>query len=233
MPIWDDVITERDRQVYEKSGYGNKIARGGRPAVLVVDVVTAFIGDKREPILKSIERFPNSCGEEGWIAVQRIRSLLEVARIHHVPIYYTASPRQTRFTSGKWAEKHPRVLEASNVEYGTRDAIPDEIAPGKEDTIIEKAKPSPFFGTPLLSYLISSGIDTLVVAGCTTSGCVRATVIDAFSYNYPTLVVEECVFDRGQASHKVNLFDMNQKYADVIPLPEAISYLSKVGTNSP
>lgn len=226
MPIWDDIITDRDCRVYVKSGHGKKVKRGRRPAVLVVDVVTAFLGDKPEPILESIKRFPNSCGEEGWRAVHKIKRLLEVARKHHVPIFYTASPKSTKFSKGMWAEKHSRILEAPNLEYETKEAIPSEIAPQEGDVVIEKGKPSPFFGTPFVGHLIRSRVDTLLVMGCTTSGCVRAAVIDAFSYNYPTLVVQECTFDRGQAPHKINLFDMNQKYADVITLSEAIRYLS-------
>jgi maleamate amidohydrolase len=91
--------------------------------------------------------------------------------------------------------------------------------------VVEKVKPSAFFGTPLASHLISLGVDTVVVTGCTTSGCVRATVTDAFSYNFRVLLVEEGTFDRGEVSHKVNLFDLNQKYADVVRLGAAMEYL--------
>jgi maleamate amidohydrolase len=103
-----------------------------------------------------------------------------------------------------------------------------EIAPRDGDIVIRKDKPSVFFGTPLMSYLHELQVDTLLVAGTTTSGCVRATVVDAFSYNFKVVVVEECVFDRGQASHKVNLFDMQAKYADVVPLEAALGYLDEL-----
>ena len=124
-----------------------------------------------------------------------------------------------------WVKKNPRSLELSNTPLNTPSAIPQEIAPQKSDIVIQKLKPSPFFGTPLLSHLINLKIDTLIVTGCTTSGCVRAAVVDAFSYNYPVLLVEDCSFDRGQLSHAVNLFDMNQKYANVISLAEAKNYV--------
>ena len=94
--------------------------------------------------------------------------------------------------------------------------------------VIRKDKPSVFFGTPLMSYLHELQVDTLLVTGTTTSGCVRATVVDAFSYNFKVVVVEECVFDRGQASHQVNLFDMQAKYADVVSLEDALRYLDKL-----
>ena len=99
------------------------------------------------------------------------------------------------------------------------------------DIVIRKQKPSVFFGTTLMSYLTELHIDTLIVGGTTTSGCVRATVLDAFSFNFKVSVVEECTFDRGQVTHKINLFDMNAKYADVISLEEAEDYLAELPDN--
>jgi nicotinamidase-related amidase len=103
--------------------------------------------------------------------------------------------------------------------------IPDLIRPRPGEVVIQKTKPSAFFGTPLASYLTGLGVDTVLVTGTTTSGCVRATVVDAFSNNFRTLVVEEAVFDRGDLPHKANLFDMHSKYADVITVDEAKAYL--------
>lgn len=228
MPIWDDIVTDRDRLVYKEAGYGRSVGPGRRVAVMVIDVTVAFVGDRPEPILQSIKRFPNSCGEEGWKAVHKIRELLDVARAKKVPIIYTTGAKVTQFTSGRWAQKHSRVPEASNPQFSGPSAIPSEIAPQPRDIVITKLKPSAFFGTPLLSHMISMGIDTLMVTGCTTSGCVRATVTDAFSYDYRVLVVEECTFDRGETSHKINLFDMHQKYADVVSLSAAEGYLASL-----
>ena len=227
LPVWDDVITEKDKQVYEKAGYGRKGGLGKNPAILIIDVTIGFVGDKPEPILQSIERFPNSCGEDGWNAVQRTVELLDLGRRKHVPVFYTAGvPKIDNVIAGKWAFKHPRTMEEMNQASNTPDAIPPEIAPQKGDIVITKLKPSAFFGTPLVSHLVSLGIDTILATGCTTSGCVRASVIDAFSYNYSVGIVEECTFDRGEVPHKVNLFDMNQKYADVVSLSAAKEYLS-------
>ena len=129
---------------------------------------------------------------------------------------------------GGWARKSTRALE----EFATQDPlvgkIVDEIAPIKGELVISKDKPSVFFGTCLTSHLVQLGLDSLLVCGCTTSGCVRATVIDAFSYNYKLAVIEEGVFDRGEVSHAINLFDMNAKYADVISLEEAMEYLNNL-----
>lgn len=230
MAIWDDVISERDKLIYQRAGYGRKGGLGRRPAVLVVDVNYNFVGDKPEPILKSIERFHNSCGEEGWKGVYAIRELLAAARSKNVPVFYsTGMPRKHVSEAGRWAAKNVRTAEAVNPEeedFGNR--IPTEIAPAENDIVIQKEKPSAFFGTALVSHLIQMGIDSLLICGTTTSGCVRATVIDAFSYNFQVAIVQEGTFDRGEVSHKVNLFDMNAKYADVISLEEAKNYLNNL-----
>jgi maleamate amidohydrolase len=230
LPVWDGILPEEDRRIYESAGFGRKAELGKRPVILVVDVTKAFVGDKPEPILKSIEKFPNSCGEQGWKGVYNIRTLLSVAREYKIPIFYTCAPRENEFALGMWAKKDSRVVESSANDSNTSVAIPREISPQPEDIILEKLKPSPFFGTPLLSYLINFRADTIVVTGCTTSGCIRAAVIDAFSYNYAVMVVEECTFDRGTLSHKVNLFDMDQKYANVVSLEAAKSYIRSIRT---
>ena len=104
----------------------------------------------------------------------------------------------------------------------------DEIAPRDGDVLLPKKHPSAFFGTPLASYLINAGVDTLVVTGCSTSGCVRGSVVDAFAYNYRVLVPQDAVYDRSKVSHAVNLFDMAEKYADVGPTDFCIETLSKI-----
>jgi len=101
-----------------------------------------------------------------------------------------------------------------------------EVAPREGDVLLPKKHPSAFFGTPLASYLVGLGADTLVVTGCTTSGCVRGTVVDGFAYNFRVLVPHDCVYDRSAVSHAVNLFDMSEKYADVMSTGEAIERLN-------
>lgn len=226
MAIWDDILTERDKEVFDKSGYGKRAGFGQRPVVLVIDMNYNFVGDRPEPILKSVERFRNSCGEEGWEGVYRIRELLEGARKKHLPTFYTtAHERGNPVAFGRWHGKNRRGAEDMSEEWSRGNEIVEEIAPQEGDIVVRKQKPSAFFGTPLMSMLNEVHADTVLVTGCTTSGCVRASVIDAFSYNFRVSVVEECVFDRGQASHKINLFDMNMKYADVISLREAQEYI--------
>ena len=225
--VWDDVLTDFDREVYRQAGYGAKASPGRKPALLVIDVTYEFVGDKPEPILESIKKFPNSCGEIGWQSMAAIRELLDLCRELKVPIFYTKGmDDRNAITRGSWGwKKADTVEERAIANNPIANQIPEIIAPQPGEVVIQKTKPSGFFGTPLASYLIGLGVDTVLVTGTTTSGCVRATVIDAFSNNFRTIVVEEGVFDRGQISHKINLFDMHQKYADVISLAEAKEYL--------
>jgi len=233
MAKWDDVLTPRDKEVFALSGFGKRAGFGQRPALLIIDVNYNFVGDKPEPILDSVKRFRTSCGEEGWEGVYRIRDLLAEARKKHLPTFYTTAEenRSNTVTIGGWAAKSSRTNEDMSAQWEKANEIVADIAPQQGDIIVHKQKPSAFFGTPLMSMLTEVHADSLFVTGTTTSGCVRASVIDAFSYNLKVSVVEECVFDRGQASHKINLFDMAMKYADVISLKDAIDYIRSLPDN--
>jgi maleamate amidohydrolase len=220
---WRQVIPKSDLDVYEAAGYGQRTTVGERPAVLVIDVTYGFVGREPMPILDSIATYPNSCGEDGWKAVPVIGAILDAARTSSAPVYYTAGVTDHSVDhAGQWREKHPVTLH----QPADAHDIVDEISPHLGDVLIRKTKPSAFFGTPLVASLIDKRVDTLVVLGCTTSGCVRATSIDSFSYGFPTIVVEDGVFDRGKLSHAVNLFDLDQKYAQVESGESVVSYLS-------
>jgi maleamate amidohydrolase len=214
--------------VFDTAGYGVRAGFGQKPALLVVDVNYRFCGDRPLPILESIERYRNSCGEEAWAAIPRIQELLAAARSSGTPVMFsTGAPSQNGlFGRGRWASKNNR--NAEDLENTDGNRVVAEIAPQPGEIVIEKDKPSVFFGTSLTSFLIDLGVDTLLVCGTTTSGCVRATVVDAFSLNYRVTVVEDATFDRGQASHAINLFDMSQKYADVVPTSEVSAYLARL-----
>lgn len=142
-------------------------------------------------------------------------------------IYTTGIRRADNWDSGSWSWKSKRRAEAPVLDSDGRDgnAIVDEIAPGPQDLVVLKQKPSGFAGTPLASYLQLLGCDSLIITGTTTSGCVRATVLDAFSLNFRCTVVEDGCFDRSQASHAINLFDMHAKYANVRPSAEVLEHL--------
>jgi len=227
--IWDKFLTEEDKAVFAASGYGAPGGFGKRPAILVIDVSYNFCGDRPEPILESIKRWPNSCGDRAWLGVAAIRRLIEAARIKGLPIIYTTNAyRPDRWDLGIFRSKNARVQEWSSGTAATNldgDAIVAEIAPGPSDILVLKQMPSAFHGTRLQSYLTFLNCDSVIVTGTTTSGCVRASVIDAFSQNFRVIVAEECCFDRSHASHAINLCDMNAKYADVIGKAEVISYI--------
>ena len=203
---------------------------GARPALLIVDVMRAFCGDARKPILESIKEWRNSCGEEAWDAVGHIGRLLDSAHARAIPVIYTTSAtlRDDGWDQGRWPDKNSRGREdADQIHVGGNEII-KEIAPAPYDIVLCKYKPSAFYGTILDSHLVDLNVDSLIVAGTTTSGCVRATVIDAFSRNYRVSIVEEATFDRGQASHWINLFDMNQKYDDVVKTDTAVEFLNSL-----
>jgi maleamate amidohydrolase len=227
MATWDDILTIRDREVFSLSGYGKRAGFGQRPALLVIDVNYNFVGDRPEPILDSVKRFRNSCGAEGWEGVRHIAELIAECRKKHLPIFYTTGhdDRANAVAFGRWQAKNRRSSEDMTDSWDKGNSIVEEIVPQTGDIVVRKQKPSAFFGTPLMSMLNEVHADSVLVTGTTTSGCVRASVIDAFSYNLKVSVVEECVFDRGQASHKINLFEMAMKYADVISLNEAVEYV--------
>jgi maleamate amidohydrolase len=226
MAVWDAFITERDRAVYATSGYGATLGFGSRPAVLVIDVNYDFVGHEPAPILESAALWRNSCGEEGWAGVEAIKVLLDAARERALPVFYTTGeePRPDGLGRGLW--RTSRSGEKPEVPGFVGTDIVREIGPQDGDVVYRKSKPSAFFGTGLLAHLLELKIDTLLIVGTTTSGCVRASVLDAFNHNFNAVVVEEGCFDRGEASHAINLFDMDAKYADVVSLATTVDYLA-------
>ncbi len=227
-PIWHPFLTERDRQVFSTSGYGARQGFGKRPALLIIDVNYNFCGDRPEPILQSIKRWRNSCGEDAWQGVRAIRRLLDAGRARNLPVIYTTGVRRPDgWDAGSWAWKNSRSTERQVTRDNALpgDTIIPDIAPEPRDIVIGKIKPSAFHGTPLASFLTLLGADSLIVAGTTTSGCVRASVVDAFSDNYRVTLVEEGCFDRSQASHALSLCDMHAKYADVLKLEDVLRFI--------
>ena len=231
-PVWNKFLTERDKAVFDSAGYGTRGGYGKKPALIIIDVNYNFCGDTREPILESIKKYRNSCGEDAWDALPVIAKLAEAARAKGIPVIYsTGDGREDGWDRGGWAWKNSRQnedLKAPEARTSNRDGndIMDEIAPEPRDIVIRKLKPSAFNGTALMGFLNDLGADSLIVAGTTTSGCVRASVIDAFSLNLRVALVEEGCFDRSQASHAINLCDMHAKYADVIGCGEALDCIN-------
>ncbi len=208
---------------------------GKRPALVIIDVNYAFCDERPMPILESIKRWRNSCGEDAWVAMPYLKSLIEKAREKGIPVIYTTGVRRAdNWDNGSWSWKNNRSGEDRSNPAGTNidgNEIVAEIAPGPKDIVIYKQKPSGFFGTNMASYLTLLGCDSVIVTGTTTSGCVRATVLDAFSLNYRITLAEEGCFDRSQASHAINLCDMNAKYADVVKTSEVLEFFDTLPAN--
>jgi nicotinamidase-related amidase len=225
--IWDKFLTPRDYEVMKQAGYGLRQGFGARPAILVIDVNYAFCGDRREPVLESIKRWRQSGGEAAWDALPVISSVLETARSRDLPIIYTTGIRRSdNWDAGSWAWKNGRSSEKPGSTNLNGNQIMPQIAPQDRDLIIEKQKPSCFHGTNLIDYLTLLKCDSLIVMGTATSGCVRATVIDAFSHNFRVTLAEDACFERSEASHAISLHDLNAKYADVIESAEIIEFIN-------
>jgi maleamate amidohydrolase len=219
---WRNAIPPEELELYEQAGFGAVSGLGERPAVLVIDVQYRTVGDEPLPIRESIARYyRTSCGEAGWAAIRGIEDVLAAARAANLPVIYPYVAPKGKLDAGRTGEKIPSLMEVPERGY----AFVAEVAPGDGDLLIPKRHPSAFFGTALASYLIDLRADTVLLTGCTTSGCVRATACDAFAYNFRCGVIEDCVYDRSPTSHAVNLFDISSKYADVMPADAAIAYL--------
>jgi maleamate amidohydrolase len=224
---WDGLYGPDQLAVWEAGGYGSRAGLGQRPAVLVIDPVRAFTGYPGEDHLESVKRFRQSCGPYAWEAIPHIQRLLAAGRARGFPVIYTRASILPPELRGARRRKNSRVGRESTETAIEGHEYPPEIAPQPGELVIDKTKPSVFFGTPLLSHLQMYGVDHLLVAGTTTSGCVRASVYDAFSLNFSITIPYECVFDRFITSHRVNLFDMNSKFADVISIDELMTQLDE------
>lgn len=222
---WEPYLTDRDRDVIGASGYARRAALAGPCALLVIDLTHEFIGDEPADLLESVQRWPNSCGEDGWRAAARLAPVLDAARHGGVPVFYTVRSREhPSLDRMAWGAKQDGAgAEAPHLVRASGE-IPAQIAPRIGDVVIAKTKPSAFFHTPLLEYLVGMNIRQVVCCGATTSGCVRATVVDAFSHGFGVAVMADCTADRFTASHDIGLFDMQCKYADLITSAEAADH---------
>ena len=222
MAAWDQVITDDEKKRYKEAGFGGQGSIGKRPALLIIDVQYRTIGTTPKPYWEAIKEYPTSCGDVGWSAVENIKRLVSLFRDRGFPILYPhVAPKNLATDGGRLAEKIPSIMGIDSKGY----EFVEEIAPVSGDILLPKKHPSAFFGTPLVSHLIDLNVDTLVVTGCTTSGCIRSSVTDAFAYNFKVLVPDDAVYDRSPTSHAVNLWDMNAKYADVHTSSEIISLI--------
>ncbi len=219
---WDGIISDEEQRAYGAAGFGKPGGLGTRPALLIIDVQYRTTGTESRPFWDSIKEFPTSCGDVAWAAVEKIAPLLAQFRDKGWPVLYPHVAPKKVYDAGRLAAKVPSIMTIPEKGY----EFVAGIAPREGDILVPKRHPSAFFGTALTSYLIDLAADTLVVTGCTTSGCVRGSVVDAFAYNFRVAVPEDAVYDRSHVSHAVNLFDMSEKYADVMPAAELAEKLA-------
>ncbi|MDI6711135.1 MAG: isochorismatase family protein [Bacillota bacterium] len=208
---WDKLLEGTNLSGYKTGGHGRRTGFGRKPAIIVVDIINLYAS----------KRFALGHGDNTQAVIDANATLIEAARKKGVPVFYCkVGLRSTPAEKGIWGEK---VGGAKDITPEA-DEVVAELAPREGDVIITKNKASGFFGTNLAAMLHYLGVDTIIVTGLTTSGCVRATVVDGFSYNFRVVVPVECVGDRMDLVHKVSLFDMDMKYADVVELRDVLDY---------
>jgi maleamate amidohydrolase len=223
---WDDVLGPDERLITKN--YEPRRLEGHRPALLMIDVSKNVFGDRPEPVADAIDRWPSTCGLAAWDALGPLEQVLDAARSAGVPIAHTTGEARPEHRLGGATKR--REVSAQSVAEGYE--IVDSLKPAPGEFVVHKSRASAFFGSVLVAWLVQQQADTVVIAGQSTSGCVRATTVDAFSYGFRTAVVEDAVFDRSPLSHKMSLFDLHLKYAAVVRLRHALDYFSELGARS-
>lgn len=216
---WRDVLTGDDLKVMERYRRVRERDRGDRAtALIVIDVVESFVGPDR-PVLEAQELARTACGERAWAAIPNIARILGAFRARNWPVVFTvvSSEQQVVGAATRGAARATSTLSAERV-------IP-ELAPEAGEWVLGKNRASVFFATSLLPYLVQRGITRLVLTGCSTSGCVRASAVDATSYGFDVKVVEDATFDRVARLHDGALFDIDAKYGEVVTTADLMAAL--------
>jgi maleamate amidohydrolase len=212
-------MSDDTREIYERARLGQSVTLGERLAVLVVDFSRGFTDPG------------STMGSDLTQEVEATKRLLAAAREREIPVIFTTIGFEPNLKDGSlWLEKAPGLAEL--IVGGKWVEIDPRLERREEEIVILKKGASAFFGTNLPSILVSQGVDTVIMCGATTSGCIRATAIDLLQYGYPTLVPRECVGDRAQGPHEANLVDIQAKYADVVSVEEVFAYVESVSRKS-
>ena len=201
-----------DKEMYQQRGFGNKVGFGTRPALLIIDFIKGFT-DTACPLGSNLDA-----------EVAATKQLLNAFRSQNLPVHFTTTAYDDAMVSaGVFVKKVPSL---AHLKFGSSwIEIDDRLTPISGEVVWTKQYASAFFGTALASALSAQKVDTLIVTGCTTSGCVRASAVDACQHGFLTIVVRECVGDRSASAHEANLGDLDAKYADVVSLKEVEEYL--------
>jgi maleamate amidohydrolase len=202
-----------DSPFFQQRGFGKRLGFGHRPAIIVVDLIVGFT-DESKPLGANLDAQVDACNQ-----------LIEASREHSLPIFFfTAAYDENLLDAGVWRQKMGGL---TSLRHGSDAVNVDPRLSFKEgDSLIVKKYASCFFGTDLSSRLVARGVDSLFITGCTTSGCVRATAVDAVQSGFKPIVVRDAVGDRSQAAHDQSLLDMDAKYADVVDLKDVLAHLA-------
>lgn len=207
---------QRLREQYLDVGFAGRVGWGARPALLVIDMAGAWT-DPQEQL-----------GSDLTGALSGIRQLLTVARKHHVPIFFTSMAYDSALAEVGEVLRRKLPHSQGMIRGSARVELVPELERQSDEPLIEKARASGFFGTNLLSMLIDHQIDTTIVVGCSTSGCIRSTCESAFNHNFHVIVPQEAVGDRSPSAHDAALFDIDARFGDVMPLSEVLEHLDRV-----
>ena len=212
---WKDLVPQEVLDIY--APYRRELRIGSRPALLAIDLYNLVYRGGAHPPHELLE-YPNTCGKYAWEAIEPTKRLFAASRAAALPIIYvTSSLRKSRVQS----TKRQTIRDMAEDSFDIFEAF----TPEDGDIVVRKERASAFASTPTAAVLNELDVNSLIVCGESTSGCVRASVVDAYSAGYHVTIVEECVFDRSELSHKINLFDMHHKYADVMVLDEVTAAL--------
>ena len=214
---WRDYVPAEELETYRKAGFAQPIGMGRKAALLNIDTTYMFVDPSY-----------SMCGREMGDLIKALETLTNTFRELDLPIYYSRRDDRSHPTyRGVWNHKLQNPDAFQYARDPKADQWPESYGPRPQDRIILKNKPSCFFATPLEAFLRYDDVDTLIICGVSTSGCVRAGAVDAFSHNFRSIVVNEACGDRSPQAHKANLFDLDMKFADVEPLAEVIEELHK------
>jgi nicotinamidase-related amidase len=216
---WKDVVPPDVLELY--THYKRPTGVGPQAALLAIDLYELAYQGGPHPVAEVSKTYPSSCGINAWNAIEPTKKLFAAARAAGMPILYTTS--ETR------KDSRPNAIRATNRRSDKTDPslfeIRPEFAPVAGDVVINKQRASAFYGTPLIAHLTQLGVRTIIVCGESTSGCVRASTVDGYSNGFKMVMAEECCFDRSDISHKINLFDLHHKYADVMHTDDIVTHL--------
>jgi maleamate amidohydrolase len=221
--VWERFLTEQDKRDLARRAPRMREHPGTQPALVLIDLYRWVFGDEPLPLDAATATWPGSCGLPAWEALPHLRRLLAAARAAGIPVVHTTEDPRSPIAS--WVATR-RQGSVPDERWYSRFEIVDDVRPIDGELVLVKEAPSAFWGTPLSFHLSAAHVDTVIVAGESTSGCVRATVVDARTHRFDVIVPAECVFDRHELAHAASLFDMHNKYADVLPVDDVIALVA-------